>query len=74
VKWEYKRKWWNTLDGAYDREINKLGHEGWELVSVTQADDTKTLKIGFTHLFKRPVGGWRCPTCQAMHDAVEALA
>ena len=37
AKWEYKIVEYNPLDRFYDREIelNALGEQGWELVSVT---------------------------------------
>ena len=54
-KWEYKRfiKKFDWLDelNAIEQELNSLGDEGWELVSVV---GNSTPKESQTFYFKRP--------------------
>lgn len=67
VKWEYNtldiiytfktRKWTyeigdKTFEG-YNKGLNALGQEGWELVSSMVSDDN--YKITTSHTFKRPL-------------------
>lgn len=48
MKWEYKIDWFNKdiLESyEYQRQLNSLGDEGWELAAVFGLDK---------HVFKRP--------------------
>ena len=47
-QWEYKRVWWEGGDGEIDGELNRLGAEGWELVTMVFGG------AGPTFFFKRP--------------------
>lgn len=66
-QWEYKiithetkkvLKTQESLDAISD-DVNRLGQEGWELVSVAPLSTTQGLDLGgstkaFTFVFKRP--------------------
>ncbi len=59
ARWEYRiiniRSEGYRLDPAYEDELNELGDEGWELVSITAIN----FKTGATDhigmVFKRPL-------------------
>ena len=49
MKWEYFVKWYQPADGKVYSDLNILGDEGWELVSVIINDQDV-----FRCFFKRP--------------------
>lgn len=52
-KWEYKRLAWSPSDEEGEvASLNRLGDEGWELVSTAQSGNTRC------HFLKRPVKPW----------------
>jgi hypothetical protein len=50
-KWEYKLTQFAQNDKADEKELNRLGGEGWELVAVTPFGPQNALLRG---TFKRP--------------------
>lgn len=47
-QWEYKRVWWEGGNDGIEGELNRLGAEGWELITMVFGG------AGPTFLFKRP--------------------
>jgi hypothetical protein len=60
-KWEYKiiniRSENYRLDPNAVRELNALGDEGWELVSITSVNFKTGATDNIAMVFKRPPGG-----------------
>ena len=61
-RWEYKiinvRSEQYRLDPhAADRDLNPLGREGWELVSITSVNFKTGATDNIAMVFKRPLGG-----------------
>jgi hypothetical protein len=54
-KWEYKIASPNDL--IFDIEVNKLGEQGWELVSARRATSGSGISSGASYemIFKRPI-------------------
>jgi hypothetical protein len=56
MKWEYKRSYLGMkANGAEgEKEFNKLGEEGWELVSSDPEVSDDRHVLGANYWFKRP--------------------
>jgi len=61
AKWEYKiiniRSENYRLDPNAARELNSLGDEAWELVSITSVNFKTGATDNIAMVFKRPVAG-----------------
>jgi len=61
TKWEYKiiniRSENYRLDPNAARELNSLGDEAWELVSITSVNFKTGATDNIAMVFKRPVAG-----------------
>jgi hypothetical protein len=65
TQWEYKiiniRSENYRLDPAAAHELNRLGDEGWELVSITSVNFKTGATDNIAMVFKRPRSGERAP-------------
>lgn len=63
VRYEYYTYVYNTegfmggkVDiGQFDREINRLGNDGWELVSSVTTNQGQGYTRSIVNIFKRPI-------------------
>jgi hypothetical protein len=65
TQWEYKiiniRSENYRLDPAAAHELNRLGDDGWELVSITSVNFKTGATDNIAMVFKRPRTGERSP-------------
>lgn len=52
-RWEYEVT--NPDDAFLTTTMNRMGSNGWELVSARRAEDPSTRKFNYEMIFKRPV-------------------
>jgi hypothetical protein len=58
TKWEYKYELFDKLEASEMIKLNKIGKEGWEMVSFTsvgRAFDDGSSYTKFSMIFKRPI-------------------
>jgi hypothetical protein len=61
MRWEYRKLVRTTMSwDALERDLNRLGAAGWELVAVTMGDATLGLNQ-IAAVLKRPVDGELTP-------------